>query len=178
MRTPILAAVSILVLGTALFLVLATSACSGDAKSSTDAGYADLGSGDDKAALAHFDEALGKIGADTHDADYLRAALGRCQALAHVDPKKATTEFIALAGTQKGHIVEGDFSLIANELLRVDTNESRMAAIDVMVAGNTMFPESTKLKKIGDAVMASAERAHDPESIKRCSSMGYGGGGR
>ncbi len=162
----------------AALLLIGLSACSGSPKSLTEDGYTALGSGDNKAALADFEKALDKIGADTKCPDYLPAALGRCKALAHIDPKRAATDFIALAKAQKGHIVEGDVSLIAYELLHVDTNESRMRAIDVMVAGNTMFPESTKLKGIGNEVMTSAERAHDPESVKRLSGLGYGGSGK
>lgn len=170
----------------ACFLFVALTACSGNPKSLTDAGNAALGSGDYKAALADFEGALDKLGskalekrADDPDARlYLKAAIGRCQALAHVDPKKATQEFVALAKARPQDVKESDFSLIASELLRTNTNESRMQAIDLMVSGNQMFPESTKLKAIGDAVLASATKANDPESIKRVNSMGYGGGGK
>jgi hypothetical protein len=162
----------------ACLLFVALAACSGNPKSLTDSGNASLGKGDYKAALSDFDAALTKLGTDTRNPDYLRAALGRCQALAHLDPKRATTDFIELAKAQKGEVREGDFSLIANELLRVDTHDSRMQAIDVMVAGNAMFPESTKLKAIGDAVLASATRAKDPEGIKAITSLGYGGGAK
>jgi hypothetical protein len=159
-------------------LLIGLAACSGDAKSLTEDGNAALGSGDNKAALADFEKALDKIGTDTKSSQYLQASLGRCKALAHVDPNKAATEFIALAKAEKGRILEGDVSLIAYELLRAGTNDSRMRAIDVMVAGNELFPESTKLKGIGNEVMAAAERAKDPESIKRLNGLGYGGSGK
>jgi hypothetical protein len=162
----------------ASLLLLGLAACSGNAKSLTDAGYADLGGGNYKDALGDFEKALEKIGTNTNDDSYLPAALGRAQALAHFDPKKAGADFIALATSKKGRVVEGDFSMLANELLKVGTNDARMEAIDVMVAGNTMFPESTKLKSIGDQVMKAAQQANDPASVKRLNSMGYAGGGK
>jgi hypothetical protein len=159
-------------------LLLGLAACSGSAQSLTEDGNRELGSGNYKAARDDFEKALDKLGTNTSDVNYLPAALGRCRALAHVDPKKAGTDFIALATANKGHVEENDFSMIAVELLLVGTNEARMEAIDVMVAGNTMFPESTKLKGIGDKVMQAAQAGNDPASVKRLNSLGYSGGGK
>jgi hypothetical protein len=160
-----------------LFLV-ALAACSKDPKSLTDSGYANLGKGDNKAALEDFDAALPKIDASASPEAYLRAAIGRCQALAHVDPKRATTDFIALANAHKGQVRESDFSLLANELLRVDTNAARMLAVDLLAAAKPMFPDSGKLVAISVEVEKSATRAKDPDAIRALNGIGYGGGSK
>jgi hypothetical protein len=162
----------------AALLLIGFAACSGSPKSLTEDGYTALGSGDNKAALADFEKALDKIGTDTKLPEYLRAALGRCQALTRIDPKKAATDFIALATAQKGKIVEGDFTLIADGLIKANTSESRLQAIEVMKAGTKLFPESTKLKQIGNQILAAAEKANDPASLKELSGLGYGGSGK
>jgi len=160
----------------ACLLLTALASCSADPKSLTDAGYANLGKGQNEAALSEFEQALAEIGSDTTDPNWLRAAIGSCQARAHVDAKRAKEEFLALARTQPGRIVEGDFSLMANEFLRVDTTESRMEAIKLMEAGKMMFPESPKLHAIGNAVYTSASRAKDDAVLKELSGLGYTGG--
>src|SRR6185503_315197 len=70
-------------------IVVGLTACSKDPKSLTDSGSAHLGKGENKAALADFEDALAKIGSDTASPLYLRAAIGKCEALARIDPKRA-----------------------------------------------------------------------------------------
>lgn len=156
-------------------LLIGLGSCSGSAQSLTENGNRELGSGDYKAALSDFEKALDKLGTDTQSNEYLQAALGRCQALARTDPKKAATEFIALAQAQKGRVLESDFTLIADALLKANTNESRKQAIEVMVAGTKLFPTSTKLKDIGNKIYAEAQKAGDPESMKSLQGLGYAG---
>lgn len=156
-------------------LSIALASCSGSAQSLTEDGNRELGSGDYKAALADFEKALDKLGSNTGSTEYLQAAIGRCQALARVDPKKAATEFVALAQAQKGRVQEADFTLIADALLKANTNESRKQAIEVMVAGTKLFPSSTKLKDIGNQIYAAAQKANDPEAMKSLQGLGYAG---
>ena len=161
----------------ALLLSIGLAACSGNAQSLTEDGNRELGSGNYEAAQADFEKAIEKLGSDTSSQDYLRAALGRCQALTRIDPKKAASEFVTLAAADK-RIVESDFTLIADGLVKANTNESRMQAIEVMKAGTSQFPKSAKLKDIGNQILAAAEKANDPESLKALSGLGYGGSGK
>lgn len=160
-----------------LFLV-ALAACSKDAKSLTDSGYASLGKGDSKGALSEFEAALPKIDATANADLYRRAAIGRCEALARIDPKRARTEFVALVKAQPGRIVEGDLTAIVHGMTRARTPEALKEAIELLDAAKTMYPDSPKLDDIAKVVVAEATRANDPVAIERLKSMGYVGGSK
>jgi hypothetical protein len=159
-------------------LLVVLAACSKDPKSLTDSGAAHVGRGEYKAALADFEDALEQFGSDTSSRDYLRAAIGRCEALARIDPKRAKTEFIALAKAQTGRILEGDFTRIVHGMLQVGTAESRSEAVDLVAAAQEMFPKSPKLDAIAEVVVKEATRVNDPVAIERLKSMGYVGGSK
>lgn len=127
-----------------------------------------LGSGDAKGALAAFDKALAQM--DATNPDYLRASVGRCQALVHIDGTKAREEFIALAKAQPGRIVELDFHVVVSEF--VNTRQF-LDAVEVMNSGMKLFPGSKKMQEILDAVRAASTRAEDPSSMKRLKDLGY-----
>jgi hypothetical protein len=149
------------------------ASCSGsNPKELTDAGYAALGRGENTAAVAHFDEALAKIG-NANDASYLRAQLGRCQALAKVDPVKTKTDFLALAKSQPSRISDKDFKMVGEFLLSANTSQARLEAIDLLVAGEKMFPESTDVTAFKQRVIDDSHRTADAASLSRLRGLGY-----
>lgn len=148
---------------------LVLAGCSGgNPKELTSEGYAALGKGDHSGALSKFDAALG--GLDTKHDQYLRATLGRCEALAKVDPARARTNFLELAKTMPEKVREDDYSLVCNALLQA---KARLDAIDVMKAGHERFPESPKMLAMVEAVKSAATRENDSESVAKLKSMGY-----
>ena len=153
-------------------VLLTATACSGsDPAALTSEGYAALGKGDNSGALSKFESALS--GLDAQHPEYLRAALGRCRALAHVDPPRARSSFLDLAKAMPAKIGEDDYSLICNELLQVGAT---IDAIDVMKAGHDRFPKSPKMEAMVSAVEAAAKREKSPEALNKLKGLGYAGG--
>jgi hypothetical protein len=153
----------------ALPLLLA-SCSSSDPKSMSDAGYAALNKGDAKSALSSFDEALKELGTNTSDPVYLKAALGRCQALAKMGDKRTKDEFLALARARPTQVQVGDFSIVASELCN---KHEHMVAIDILEAGKKMFPESPKIHELAKVVVASAKNAGDEAALNKLKGLGY-----
>ncbi|MCY2958798.1 MAG: hypothetical protein NTY35_01435 [Planctomycetota bacterium] len=154
--------------------LLFLAACGGsDPKSLSSEGYAALGKGDAKSALTKFDAALQGLEA-THP-EYLRASLGRCEALARTDGAGAKAAFLDLAKKLPAKVGEGDYGLVCSAMLQ---GGFTLDAIDVMDAGNKRFPTSAKMKATHDAVVAAANREATPEALKKLDSLGYAGGGK
>ncbi|MFN0244351.1 MAG: hypothetical protein ACKVWV_15800 [Planctomycetota bacterium] len=149
------------------------AACSGssDPKALTDQGAAALTSGDARAAAQHFEDALKHM--DAKHPDFLRASMGRCQALARQDAKRAKTDFLALAKTHSNRVREPDFGLIVGELVK---KGALAEATEVVTAGMTMFPESPKMAELRDKVGDAAKASSDPDSMKALKGLGYAGG--
>jgi hypothetical protein len=61
-----------------------------------------IGSGDWDAGLAGFEKALEHM--DPSNPEYMRASIGRCRALARLDPARGKAEFLKLADAQKSRI--------------------------------------------------------------------------
>lgn len=157
--------------------LLFLAACSGGSSSAsvapkTSEGYAALGKGDAKTALAKFDEALSGI--DASHPEYLRAALGRCEALAKVDGAKAKAAFLDLATKVPAKVGEDDYSLVCARLL--ESEENTVIAVEVMHEGKQRFPNSKKMEDTLVAVQAAAKRAKTPDALKKLESLGYAGG--
>jgi hypothetical protein len=156
----------------AVVVLVTSTACSGsDPAARTGEGYAALGKGDNAGALSKFESALS--GLDLQHPEYLRAALGRCQALAHVDPARARSTFLDLAKAMPAKIGEDDYSLICNELLQ---SGATLDAIDVMKAGHDRFPTSPKMEAMVSAVKSAAAREKTPEAMNKLAGLGYAGG--
>jgi hypothetical protein len=153
-----------------LLAFLITSCGSSDPKVLTDSGSAALNSGDAAKAVSEFDEALGHM--DASHPDYLRASVGRCQALAKLDPNRAKEDFLALASAQPGKVHEPDFAAVATELVK---RNSITQAVAVAEAGMQMFPESPAMKSLLDQIGDAAKKAKDPEALKRLKGLGYAG---
>lgn len=154
-------------LALALPLLLAAS-CSDDPKALTKDGFNAINSGDAKGAVTAFDKALAKM--DATNPDYLRAAVGRCQALARTDSAKAKTEFLALAKAQTSKIQDQDFHVVVSEFVNAG---KFLDGIDVMEAGIKMFPESTKMAEIKTAVVAASTKEGDPKVLSKLKGLGY-----
>lgn len=150
--------------------LLVLAACgSSDPTDLTTEGYAVLNKGDAKAAIVKLDGALEKL-APT-DQGYYRAALGRCQALAKIDPPAAKQSFLDLAKRLgKSTVREDDYGLLCSELVRADAT---VVAIEVMHAGMETFDKSEKMKQILDEVVTAAKRASTPDALKKLETLGY-----
>lgn len=156
-----------------LALALLTACGSSDPKTLTSDGYFAMGKGDHALAISKFDSALS--GLDTNHSQYRRAALGRCEAMAHVDPKRAKTEFLELARTRPELVGEDDYGVMCDQLLGVGAD---LEAIAVMEAGRDRFVSSPKMDAILEAVVSAAHRAKTPEAIRELEKMGYVGRGQ
>lgn len=152
--------------------LLFLAACgSSDPKTLTSEGHAALGKGDAATALEKFDAALAKM--NPKDAEYARADLGRCQALAKSDgaaARKAFFEYVARNGTK---VREDDYGLVCSDLLQ---GGFTLDAIDIMDAGQKRFPESPRMIATKEAVVAAAKREKTPDALKKLESLGYAGG--
>jgi len=144
------------------------AACSDDPKSLTNDGLAALNSGNAKGAVTAFEKALVKM--DASNPDYLRAAVGRCQALARIDGKKAKDQFLALAKAQSGRVLDQDFHIVVSEFVN---SGQFLDGIDVMQAGIVLFPSSKKMVEIKDAVVAASKKAGDPAVLSKLKGLGY-----
>ncbi len=154
----------------AIPLVLVAACGGSDSKALTSAGLAALGKGDAQTALSKFDTAL--AGMDRMDKNYVRAALGRCEALASLDGARATRSFLELAATVPEKVGEADFSRVCWALLK---NGDRLHAMDVMKAGETRFPDSANMKATSTAVVAATQREGKPAELQKLDSFGYTG---
>jgi hypothetical protein len=144
------------------------AACSDDPKSLTNDGQAALNSGDARGAVTAFEKALAKM--DASNPDFLRAAVGRCQALARIDGKKAKDEFLALAKAQPGKVLDVDFHIVVSEFVNAG---NFLDAIDVMKTGIDLFPQSKKMVEIKEAVVAASKKMGDPAVLSKLKGLGY-----
>jgi hypothetical protein len=159
----------------AFFLIaLPLAGCGGsDPKSLNDEAYASLHRGDARAALADFERALEAAPPGT--IEHLRAALGRCEALAQTDPSRAQAEFLGFASRERALVREDDYSLMCAALVRA---RAFSPAIDVMDAGMKAFPESKRMQDTKDSVIRATQQAEDPAALNKLASLGYVGRGK
>ncbi len=150
----------------ASLLLLSLAACGGgDPKAD---GFAAYGSGDYTTAVAKLDEALASR--TQADADYLEIAVGRCQALAHVDAAKCQKEFLALAGANADGIQSQDYSMIISELVAAKGFEPAVMVVD---DGIKRFTESPKLVQLKDKIVQESKKAGDAGALKALDGLGY-----
>lgn len=157
-----------------LFLVLCSlAACGGsDPKALTAAGAKALNSGDPKGAIASFDRAL--EGMKPNDPDFLRASIGRCQALARTEPARARTDFLELAKAHPERVREPEFVAVAMELA---SRGSIGDASAIAEEGMKRFPNAAEMLALRDRIGDAAKEAGDPESLKAMKGLGYTGDG-
>jgi tetratricopeptide (TPR) repeat protein len=151
-----------------LFLALACG--HSDPRALTDAGASALASGDSAKALASFEEALTSL--KPGDAEYVRASLGRFQALVRSEPERARDEFLAFAKVQAASLAESHYGILVNEFLR---RGRTVEAIDVMDAGVKAFPNSEAMLAIRKRVEEQARSSKDPASMQKLKGLGYVG---
>src|SRR5262245_10153164 len=144
-----------------LLLALLAACGASDPKSLTDAGTAALNSNDPKGAIASFDRAL--AGMKATDPDFLRASIGRCQALARTDPERAKSDFVALAAAPPAKVQEPEFVAVASELASRGSIEP---AISVAEAGMKRYPESPAMISLRDRIGDAAKKAGDPAALE------------
>ncbi|MBI5364413.1 MAG: hypothetical protein HZA53_14630 [Planctomycetes bacterium] len=157
----------------ALTLGLVLSACSGsDPKAMTAEGTRKLGAGDAKAALECFDDALAHL--QPQGGDFLRASMGRFQALARLEPKRAQTEFLAFHVAHPNDVKEAEFKLVVDELLR---RGSVAPATDLIEAGQKAFPNSPLMAQLLKAAGDAAKKSGDPAAVNKLKGLGYAGDG-
>lgn len=152
----------------ALALVFAAACSSSDPKVlMTEASQA-LAAGDASAAVAKYERAIERL--DKQSVEFLRASMGRFQALARLDGTRAKNEFLAFHSAHSDRVKESEFKLVVDELVK---RGQLGPAADVVDAGRKAFPESPLmtqlLKTVGDA------SKKDPEAMKKLKGMGYVG---
>lgn len=152
-----------------LFL-LAASCSESNPKVLTDEGTAALGSGDARAAQGSFDAALSHM--DAKHPDFLRASMGKCQALARQNPAEAKQEFLDLARKHSDLVKAQDFATIIRELVK---KRALAEATEVVQAGIKMFPESPIMAAIRDEVGDEAKKSVDPAALDTLKGLGYAG---
>jgi len=151
-------------------LLLALACGPSDPRTLTDAGASALASGDSTKALASFEEAL--AGLKPTDAEYVRASMGRFQALVRSEPERARDEFLAFAKVQAASLAESHYGILVGEFLR---RGRTVEAIDVMDAGVKAFPNSEAMLAIRKRVEEQARSSKDPASMQKLKGLGYVG---
>lgn len=156
-----------------LLLAFFITACAeSDPKALTDKGSAALGAGDAPAAIESFDAALQHM--DAQHPDYLRARMGRCQALARQNPSRAKDDFLALARSASDKVREQDYSTIVEELVKKGAVSD---AVEVMDAGIKAFPESPQMQTLKNSVVEASKKSKDGGALKKLKGLGYTGDG-
>ena len=151
-------------------LLLVLAACGGgDPRALTDAGSAALNGGDPQLALKNFDAALAAMGAEAAHPQRLEASIGRVQALARVDAKRAVADFLALARSGAA-VGDNDFSLVAWELMRANAMKE---AVDLMHEGQLLHPQSKTMAELKEQVIAETKRKGDAGALKQLQGLGY-----
>jgi hypothetical protein len=91
--------------------------------------------------LAGFEKALEHM--DPTSPEYMRASIGRCRALARLDPARGKAEFLKLADAQKSRIEFQDFHRWSSTS---SCGAGLPTAVDMMESAKAMFPGSPKFK--------------------------------
>lgn len=156
-------------------LVLAAASCAAgvDPKTRTDAGYSALQQKDFDVARDEFDAALEAIGDDEGHGYYLKAKLGRVEALAALDPGQANRELAALADAMPQKIDDGDYYAIGGRMIDEDKLSE---AVELLTAGMERFPDSENLPRLRDRAGKRAEEQGDAGVLDSLRGLGYVGG--
>ncbi len=154
-----------------LCALLVLPACSEtDPKVLTDDGTAALGSGDSAAAAKSFEAALAHM--DSKHPDFLRASMGRCQALARQNPMEAKQSFLDLARQHPTLVKEADYGTIIRALVQ---NRAASEAVGIVEAGMKAYPSSTSMAAIRDEVGDAVKASSDPAALDTLKGLGYVG---
>jgi len=153
-----------------LLLALALCACGpSDPKTLTDQGAQALGAGRAEEACEAFEDALDHM--DPQHPLFLRASLGRLQALARLEPTRALDEFLAFHTAQGAKVQDVDFKLLGDEFIK---RGSFRAATELIKAAKLAYPASPVVEQLGRAAHAAAKQAGDGDSVSGLAGLGYG----
>ena len=142
-------------LGLALLLLLA--ACGrADLRARTAQGQAALARGDADLALVHFDDAL--LWLEPEDEGYLAASLGRCYALARLEPARAVAEFRSLAAAEG--LAPREYELMAHELVDAGAHDEAARLAEASLATFGASPARLALR---EWVAGKAAGLEEPE---------------
>jgi len=145
-----------------------TDAGAADPTRLADAGYASLGSSDFEGALDDFERALGAL--EPGAPGFVRAAMGKVEALIHLDAGRARDEFLALAAGYPDAVGTREFKTVGGKL----TSEKRFEeAISVLHAGLEAYAEDPGLQAMLDRVAEESERAGDAGALDALRGLGY-----
>jgi hypothetical protein len=156
----------------AVAALLLAACSSSDPRERTNQGTQALGAGDAKGAVEHFDAAIARL--TPQDPDFLRASMGRFQALARLEPTRTKNEFLAFQAAHPDKVRDEDFKVVVDELLQ---RNSLTAASEIVTAGKKAFPESTTIVGLVQAVGDAAKKAKDPSAMNTMKGLGYLGDG-
>lgn len=154
--------------------VLVLAACGPtDPRTLNDEGYAALGKGDGRVAIARFESALAS--ADAQHREHARASLGLCEALALIDGPEARRVFLEMGAREPAMVDENEYGRQCAALLR---GGFPLDAVAVLHAGNERFPGSQALKDTLEVVIAATSRAPTSDAWKELEKLGYVGVGK
>lgn len=129
-----------------------------------------LNSGDYKGALASSEKAIKAVGSETADPQYLRAHLGAVEARCFLDAPRAGADFLELAKANPKTIGDREYSMVASRLAQAKRFD---AAIDVLKAGKSAFPDSVALKQAVQTAGEMAAKANDTAALDALKGLGY-----
>lgn len=152
----------------ALVPLFAWSCAGGGPEELTQSAQVAIDSGDWNAGLSGFEKALEHMTPD--DAHYMQASVGRCRALARLEPAKGKTEFLKLAEAQKSRIAFQDFHLMVGDFL---ARREYLTAIDMMESTKAMFPDSPQFKEMAGSVIKASKAGNDSRALDKLRSLGY-----
>lgn len=153
-----------------LALVFAAACSSSDPKVLTaEAGQA-LAAGDAPAAVEKYERAIERL--DKQSAEFLRASMGRFQALARVSPTQTAREFTAFHTAYASRVQDADFQTVVDELI---AKSAFPAATELCTLGQRSYPNSPVIAQLVQRVGKAAEKFGDKDSATKLKGIGYVG---
>jgi hypothetical protein len=155
----------------AVFALVCLAACSSsDPKVLTaEAGQA-LAAGDAAGAVAKYERAIERL--DKQSVEFLRASMGRFQALARIEPTRTAREFKAFQAAQAGRVQDADFQTVIDELI---AKGAFTPATELLELGQLTFRDSPLIAQLVQKVGKAAEQAGDKDAAAKLKGIGYVG---
>lgn len=146
---------------------------SSDPRELVNAGNAELGKQNHKAALASFEDAQKALAGKQSDPLYHAAKLGAIEARIRLDAKIAAAEFQSYAKSAPTTVRDSDYIDISGKLASANAISE---ALDVVVQGKAAYAESTKMvaqeQRIVDLAKERAAKGDDALKSK-LGGLGY-----
>ena len=155
----------------AAFALVCLAACSSsDPKVLMGEASQALSAGDAPAAVAKYERAIERL--DTKSVDFLRASMGRFQALAHVSQTQTVREFTAFHAAYAGRVQDADFKTVIDALL---ASNSIKGATELVELGQRTYAGSPVIAQLVQSVGKAAEKSGDADSAGKLKGLGYVG---